>query len=220
MSGGAVQIAIKILIADDNSFIREGMNIILSSYDEFEVVALVENGQEAVNYCTTHTVDIALLDVRMPIMDGVDATKMIADNTAAKPVILTTFDDDEYITGAIRNGAKGYLLKNNDPGRIRDALKSVYYGTSIIQDEMLEKLRSSLMNQEDRSTPQMDVSEFTKREVEIMALIAKGYSNKDIASDMYISVGTIANYITTILQKTNLRHRTQIAVYFLTGKVY
>jgi|SRR5690625_887961 len=212
--------AIKVLIADDNSFIREGMNIILSSYDEFEVVALVENGQEAVNYCTTYTADIALLDVRMPIMDGVDATKMIADNTAAKPVILTTFDDDEYILGAIRNGAKGYLLKNNDPGRIRDALKSVYYGTSIIQDEMLEKLRSSLMNQEDRSAPQMDLSEFTEREVEIMALIAKGYSNKDIAGDMYISIGTIANYITTILQKTGLQHRTQIAVYYLTGKVY
>lgn len=211
---------IKVLIADDNSFIREGMNIILSSYDDFDIVALVKNGQEAVDYCTAHTVDIALLDVRMPIMDGVDATRIIADRTDAKPVILTTFDNDEYILGAIRNGAKGYLLKNNDPIHIRDALKSVYYGTSIIQDEMLEKLKTSLTAQEDRSTPQMDVSEFTEREVEIMALIAKGYSNKEIANDMYISVGTIANYITTILQKTGLQHRTQIAVYYLTGNVY
>lgn len=212
--------AIKILIADDNSFIREGMNIILSSYDDFEVVALVENGQEAVEYCTAHTVDIALLDVRMPVMDGVDATKEISERTDVKPVILTTFDDDEYILGAIRNGAKGYLLKNNDPNRIHDALKSVYYGTSIIQDEMLEKLRVGLRNQEDRNTPQMDVSGFTEREIEIMAFVAKGFSNKEIASKMYISEGTVANYITTILQKTHLSHRTQIAVYYLTGKVY
>lgn len=209
---------IKILIADDNSFIREGMKIILSSYEDFEVVALVENGQEAVDYCMAHMVDIALLDVRMPVMDGVAATKEIVDRTDAKPVILTTFDNDEYILGAIKNGAKGYLLKNNDPSHIRDALKSVYYGTSIIQDEMLEKLRSSLASHE--NTTPLDVSHFTEREQEIMAYIAKGFSNKEIAGHMYISVGTIANYITTILQKTGLNHRTQIAVYYLTGKVY
>lgn len=212
--------AIKILIADDNSFIREGMKIILSSYGDFDVVALVDNGQEAVDYCTSHTLDIALLDVRMPVMDGVDATKEIAERTDVKPVILTTFDNDEYIIGAIRNGAKGYLLKNNDPNRIRDALKSVYYGTSIIQDEMLEKLRAGLTEQKDRSMPQMDVRGFTEREIEIMAFIAKGFSNKEIAGRMYISEGTVANYITTILQKTHLSHRTQIAVYYLTGNVY
>lgn len=212
--------AIKILIADDNSFIREGMNIILSSYEDFEVVASVDNGQEAVDYCISHMVDIALLDVRMPITDGVAATKEIAEQTNTKPVILTTFDNDEYILGAIRNGAKGYLLKNNEPSHIRDALKSVYYGTSIIQDEMLEKLKTSLSNYENFETTPLDITGFTKREQEIMAYIAKGYSNKEIASHMYISVGTIANYITTILQKTGLQHRTQIAVYYLTGKVY
>lgn len=212
--------AIKILIADDNSFIREGMNIILSSYNEFEVVELVNNGQEAVDYCTAHTVDIALLDVRMPVMDGVAATKEITEQTNVKPVILTTFNNDEYILGAIRNGAKGYLLKNNEPNHIRDALKSVYYGTSIIQDEMLEKLKLSLSTEENNDASQIDVTEFTEREQEIMSYIAKGYSNKEIASHMYISVGTIANYITTILQKTELQHRTQIAVYYLTGKVY
>src|SRR5699024_7187619 len=189
-------------------------------FDDFEVVALVSDGQEAVSYCMSHPVDIALLDVRMPVMDGVAATKEISEQTDVKPVILTTFDNDEYILGAIRNGAKGYLLKNNDPNRIRDALKSVYYGTSIIQDEMLEKLKSSLTAEEGAHLPQMDVTGFTEREQEIMSYIAKGYSNKEIASHMYISVGTIANHITAILQKTGLQHRTQIAVYYLTGKVY
>ncbi|GGB40610.1 DNA-binding response regulator [Lentibacillus populi] len=212
--------AIKLIIADDNSFIREGLNIILSTYEEFEVLVLVNDGDEAVEYCKNHDVDIALLDVRMPRMNGVEATKQIVDTTGTKPVILTTFDDDEYILGAIKNGAKGYLLKNNDPERIRDALKSVYYGTSIIQDEMLDKLKSSLSNNEQVAEVKIDTSLFTKRELEIMAFIAKGYSNKEIAEHMYISGGTVANYITTILGKTGLKHRTQIAVYYLTGKVY
>ncbi|MEW9675768.1 response regulator transcription factor [Lentibacillus sp. L22] len=212
---------IKIIIADDNSFIREGLNIILSTYEEFEVLALVNDGQEAVEYCKEHDVDIALLDVRMPRMDGVEATKQIVESTKAKPVILTTFDDDDYILGAIKNGAKGYLLKNNDPERIRDALKSVYHGTSIIQDEMLDKIKSSLSSghQQEKET-KIDKNLFTERELEIMGYIAKGYSNKEIAEHMYISGGTVANYITTILGKTGLKHRTQIAVYYLTGNVY
>ncbi|WP_269409898.1 response regulator transcription factor [Lentibacillus daqui] len=212
---------IKIIIADDNSFIREGLNIILSTYEEFEVLALVNDGQEAVEYCKEHDVDIALLDVRMPRMDGVEATKQIVESTKTKPVILTTFDDDDYILGAIKNGAKGYLLKNNDPERIRDALKSVYHGTSIIQDEMLDKIKSSLSSghQQEKET-KIDKNLFTERELEIMGYIAKGYANKEIAEHMYISGGTVANYITTILGKTGLKHRTQIAVYYLTGNVY
>lgn len=215
---GEMQMTIKVIIADDNSFIREGMNIILSTYEEFKVVALVENGEEAVDYCKKHDVDIALLDIRMPIMDGVDATKEIVASSDTKPVILTTFDDDEYILGAIKNGAKGYLLKNNDPERVREALISVYHGTSIIQDVMLEKIKASLSNNKAQANINKDL--FTERELEIMAYVAKGYSNKEIAEHMYISGGTVANYITTILDKTNLKHRTQIAVYYLTGNVY
>ena len=130
---------IKVLIADDNSFIREGLKIILSTYEEFEVLDTVSDGKEAVDYCLAHEVDIALLDVRMPHMNGVEATKLIAEQTYTRPIILTTFDDDEYILDAIKNGAKGYLLKNNDPEQIRDAMKSVFHGNSILQDVILEK---------------------------------------------------------------------------------
>ncbi|MEN1968786.1 response regulator transcription factor [Lentibacillus sp. N15] len=212
--------AIRIMIADDNSFIREGLNIILSTYEEFEVLALVNDGLEAVEYCQSHAVDIALLDVRMPRMNGVEATKQIVASTKTKPVILTTFDDDDYILGAIKNGAKGYLLKNNDPERIRDALKSVYHGTSIIQDEMLDKIKSNLSTGKPEMETTIDRDLFTERELEIMSYIAKGYANKEIAERMFISGGTVANYITTILGKTGLKHRTQIAVYYLTGNVY
>ncbi|MBE6183084.1 response regulator [Heyndrickxia ginsengihumi] len=210
--------SIKLIIADDNSFIREGLKIILTSYDEFEVLDTVNDGQEAVEYCTDHDVDIALLDVRMPNLNGVEATKLITEQTNTKPIILTTFDDDEYIVDAVKNGAKGYLLKNNDPERIRDAIKSVYNGNSILQDIILEKIKGNLQKKEEVKT-KIDTSKFTERERDIMALIAKGYSNKEISKQLFISDGTVANYISSILGKTGLEHRTQIAIYYLTGKV-
>ncbi|PEZ07061.1 DNA-binding response regulator [Bacillus sp. AFS018417] len=209
---------IKVIIADDNSFIREGMKIILSTYAEFEVLVTVNDGQEALEYCKKHDVDIALLDVRMPNMNGVEATKLICEQTKTKPLILTTFDDDEYILDAVKNGAKGYLLKNNDPERIRDAIKSVYHGHTVIQDVVLDKIKSNLQENKEEE-PKIDKSLFTERELSIIALIAKGFSNKEISKQLFISEGTIANYITSILSKTGLEHRTQIAIYYLTGTV-
>ncbi len=209
---------IKILIADDNSFIREGMKIILNTYEEFEVVDTVNDGEEAVAYCKKHEVDIALLDVRMPNMNGVEATKFICEETKTKPLILTTFDDDEYILDAVKNGAKGYLLKNNDPERIRDAIKGGYNGQTVMQDVVLDKIKSNLMESKEEEC-KIDKSLFTERELSIIALIAKGFSNKEISKQLFISEGTIANYITSVLGKTGLEHRTQIAIYYLTGKV-
>jgi DNA-binding NarL/FixJ family response regulator len=209
---------IKILIADDNSFIREGMKIILSTYGEFEVLATVDDGKEAVEYCQHHQVDIALLDVRMPNLNGVEATKLLTETTKTKPMILTTFDDDEYIIDAIKNGAKGYLLKNTDPERIRDAIKSVYYGNTVMQDVVLDKVKAKMTGNA-KPEAKVDASLFTEREMDIMTLIAKGYSNKAISKELFISEGTVANYITSILGKTGLEHRTQIAIYFLTGSI-
>ncbi|MGR5941470.1 response regulator [Bacillus pacificus] len=209
---------IKILIADDNSFIREGMKIILNTYEEFEVVDTVNDGKEAVEYCKKNDVDIALLDVRMPNMNGVEATKFICEETKTKPLILTTFDDDEYILDAVKNGAKGYLLKNNDRERIRDAIKGVYNGQTVMQDVVLDKIKSNLMESKEEEC-KIDKSLFTERELSIIALIAKGFSNKEISKQLFISEGTIANYITSVLGKTGLEHRTQIAIYYLTGKV-
>lgn len=222
---------IKVLIADDNSFIREGMKIILTSFDEFEVVATVGDGAEAAAYCRGHEVDVALLDVRMPNMNGVEAARIIAAETGAKPLILTTFDDDEYILEAIKAGARGYLLKNNDPESIRDAIKSVYNDHRVLQDVVLDKIQSNLLNMAPpvssassapiaSSAGKIDRSLFTERELEIMAQIAKGLSNKEISKKLFLSEGTTANYITSILNKTGLGHRTQIAIYYLTGEVH
>lgn len=213
---------IKVIIADDNSFIREGMKIILTTFDEFDVVATVEDGQEAVAYCEAHEVDVALMDVRMPNLNGVEAAKQLTERTRTKTLILTTFDDDEYITDAILNGAKGYLLKNNDPERIRDAIKTVYHGHHVLQDVVLDKIKSGLSpgkpHKEDKAD-KFDRSLFTERELDIMALIAKGLANKEISKKLFISEGTIANHITSVLSKTGLEHRTQIAIFYLTGEV-
>lgn len=232
---------IKVLIADDNSFIREGMKIILTSFEEFEVVGTVEDGAEAVAFCRSHEVDVALLDVRMPNMNGVEATRLLTEQTSVKPLILTTFDDDESILEAVKSGARGYLLKNNDPERIRDAIKSVYHNHHVLQDVVLDKIKSNLVAGQGGTAPapsdppaasnksaspsaisrsggNIDRSLFTERELSIMEQIAKGLSNKEIAKKLFISEGTVANYITSILNKTALEHRTQIAIYYLTGE--
>ncbi|MFC5648173.1 response regulator [Paenibacillus solisilvae] len=213
---------IRVLIADDNSFIREGMRIILNTFQEFEVLDTVGDGKEAVDYCKANEVDVALLDVRMPTMNGVEATKLITEQTKTKPLILTTFDDDEYILDAIRFGAKGYLLKNNDPERIRDAIKSVHSGNNVLQDVVLDKLKTTMDGMAVKGSAAfespIDRTPFTERELEVMSLIAKGFSNKEISKELFISEGTTANYITSILNKTALEHRTQIAIYYLTGK--
>jgi DNA-binding NarL/FixJ family response regulator len=229
-------VKIKVLIADDNSFIREGMKIILSTFPDFDVVGVAEDGVEAVAFCRTHEVDVVLLDVRMPNMNGVEATRILTKETRVKPLILTTFDDDEFILEAVKAGAWGYLLKNNDPERIRDAIKSVHNNHHVLQDVVLDKIKSNLLSgagesgatRGETSTPSpatpysglsdSDRSLFTERELEVIAQIANGLSNKEISKKLFISEGTIANYITSVLNKTGLEHRTQIAIYYLTGE--
>jgi len=227
-------LTIRVLLADDNPFVREGMRIILSTFEGFEVTATVEDGEQAAEYCERHEVDVALLDVRMPKLNGVEAAKRIVERTRTRVLILTTFDDDEYIEEAIRNGAMGYLLKNNDPEKIRDAIRTVCNGHHVLQDAVMEKLAArrgigDAGRAEDRKSDDggsdgcglsaAERSKFTEREWEVMALIAKGMTNREIARALYLSEGTVANHITSILGKTGMTHRTQIAIYYLTGAV-
>lgn len=208
--------AIKLLIADDDSLIREGLKIILGLDEDFDIVACVENGLQAVEYCANNQVDVALLDVRMPVMNGVEAVREICTRTLTKPLILTTFDDDEFITDAVKYGAQGYLLKNNPPDTIKNAIKMVAGGSTVIQDVVLDKLREGLTSGGGRNS-RLDRSLFSERELEIMELIAKGLSNREVAKALFISEGTVANYLTSIFHKTGLEHRTQIAIYYLNG---
>ena len=207
--------SIRVLIADDDVLIREGLKIILQTDERFEVAACVENGLRAVEYCTREQVDVALLDVRMPVLDGLQAAREIAAKTQAKPLILTTFDDDSFILNAVKYGAKGYLLKGSSPLSIMDAIRIVHEGGTVMQDVAMDIIKSELSAGRKSNIPE---GLFTDRELEIVTLIAKGLSNREIAGTLFMSEGTIKNYISAILDKTNLEHRTQIAIYYLTGE--
>lgn len=207
---------IKILVVDDNSFITGGLEIILGTMDGMEVLGAAENGAEAVAFCQTHEVDVVLMDVRMPVMDGVEATKQITETTQTKVIILTTFDDDAFILKAIENGAKGYLLKNNDPQTIRNAITSVMQNQSIMQDEIWDKVKSALVSE---VKPDLSSLQLTARELDVMKAVASGLSNKEIAKNLFISEGTVANNISALLGKLGLDHRTQLAILYLTGRV-
>ncbi len=206
---------IRVLIADDDALIREGLKIIFQADGHFEVTACVENGLQAVQGCMDGQADVALLDVRMPVMDGLQAAREISGKTKTRVLILTTFDDDEFILNAIKNGARGYLLKNSPPARIMDAVKMVHDGGTVMQDVAMDKIREGLAGHKKENIP---AGLFTEREMEIIKLISKGLSNREIAGELYMSEGTVKNYISSILNKTGLEHRTQIAIYYLTGK--
>lgn len=208
---------IKVIIADDSDFVRDGMKIILEVDEDFEVLGCAANGREAVELARNARPDVVLMDIQMPEMDGIEATKIIVEENLGKVLILTTFDDDQLVQKALQNGAKGYLIKNHTPEHLKQMIKSVQQGTGVMEEKMLESLaRGALSGKEVGGG--FDASGYTERELEIVKAVADGLSNKEIAARLYISEGTVKNYITTILSKENLSHRTALAVYYLTGK--
>lgn len=203
----------KVLIVDDDALIRESLSVLLGLDEAIEVVGTAANGQEAYDLCCTLAPEIVLMDVRMPIMDGVLGTKLIKSSfKQIKVVILTTFKDDEYIKEALKNGAEGYILKNQSSDSIIDSLKAVSKGNIVFEKNVAETISSLL--QEDKKNPQIDCS-LTEREDDILKLIAEGFSNKEIAGKLFLGEGTIRNYVTALLEKLELRDRTQLAIFYL-----
>ncbi|WP_326511801.1 response regulator transcription factor [Clostridium intestinale] len=205
---------INIVIVDDDALIRESLKIILSMNENLNIIGTFDNALKAMDECKKQPIDIVLLDVRMPIINGVEATKEFVKFKNTKVIILTTFDEDEYVREGIRNGASGYLLKNTPPEEIVDAINLVYRGNNVYGREIIDKLKESLENK-----TSIDRTLFTERELQIMELISEGLSNKEISNRLFISEGTTKNYISSILSKTSLNHRTQIAIYYLKGRM-
>lgn len=207
---------IKVAIVDDDDLIRESLKIIVGSNEDIDVKGTFKNGQELLKYLEGSYLDVVLMDIRMPILNGVETlAEMRRRDCMTKVIVLTTFDEDEYIEKSLNQGAIGYLLKNTTPDKIIDTIKMAYNGISVIQEDILKRYKEI-----GQSTPKgkIDKSLFTDREYEVIVGISQGLSNKEISKKLFISEGTVKNYITSILNKTDLKHRTQIAVYYYTGE--
>lgn len=202
-----------ILIVDDDALIREGLEILLEMEAGFTVVGSASNGQEALERCGELKPDLVLMDIRMPVMDGVLSTKRIKEQFKdIKVVILTTFKDEEYINEAILNGAEGYILKNQTSDSLIGSLKAVMKGNMVLEKDVADTL-SNLLKAPRKKAPSQE--NFTDREMGILSRIAQGQSNKEIAKDLYLSEGTVRNYTAGLLEKLGLRDRTQLAIYYL-----
>ena len=205
---------IKVIIADDSAFVREGMKVILEMDDKFQIMGCAANGEEAVLLGRETGCDVVLMDIQMPVMSGIEATKIFSTENLGKVLILTTFDDYELVEQAIKCGAKGYLIKNHTPEQLKQMIVSIYNGVNIIDEQVYDKFVDLGIRPNDN----FDGKKYTKRELEIVEAIAEGLSNREISGKLFISEGTVKNYISTILDKEGLSHRTQLAVYYLTGR--
>ncbi|MGG3507661.1 response regulator transcription factor [Paenibacillus lautus] len=210
---------ISVLIVDDDPFIRESLKLLVGMDPDIEVSAVAEHGEEALALLEEGLpVDVVLMDIRMPVCDGVEGTRRIRErHSDVRVLMLTTFDDDDYIVEALRNGASGYLLKNIPPDRIIQGIKTVHDGNMLIHPDIARKLTGMLRPTSQPVPKAAELEQFglTPAEKKVVVLIADGLSNKEIAGQLFLSEGTVKNYVTEILGKLNLRDRTQIAIFYL-----
>ena len=209
---------VKVLIADDQELIRESLKIILDSKPDIEVTDAVSDGLEVIRSVREKRPDIILLDIRMPRLDGVSCTKIIKEGYPdIKIIILTTFDDDEYVFNALNYGASGYLLKGISMDSLVEAINTVYQGQAMINPDIASKVlkffSKMAVNNETIHVPLENVKMITKNEWTIIKEVSKGKSNKEIAKDLSFSEGTVRNYLSNILDKLELRDRTQLAIW-------
>lgn len=206
---------IRILIADDDAIIREGLKMILETQEDMEFLGAAKDGRQAVEWCRVHKPDVAMLDIRMPGMDGIQAAEEIMNKNLSKPLLLTTFDEPELILRALKTGVNGYILKNSPAERILHAVRVIHSGGTVFQADILDYIRSQIS---ERTTGNHIFELLSPREMDIVKLIAEGLSNKEIGERLFLTNGTVRNHISTILEKTGLEHRTQIAIKYLMGR--
>jgi len=204
--------SIRVLVADDQSMVRAGFRMLLSGEQDIEVVAEASNGLEAVDKAARFHPSVVLMDIRMPELDGLEATRRIlaADNTA-RILILTTFDLDEYIYEALEAGASGLVLKDDPPEQLIAAVRTVAAGDALLSPTITKRVIKHFTRISRRAPPK-EIDELTAREREVFRLIAAGHSNTEIAQELYISDTTVKTHVTHIFQKLNLRDRVQAVV--------
>jgi DNA-binding NarL/FixJ family response regulator len=210
---------IRVLIVDDQMLFREGLATLLSVWDDIEVVGEASNGADALEQAASLSPDVVLMDLRMPVLNGVAATRRLGlEQPAAKVIVLTTFDDDEHIFEALRAGATGYLLKDVSSDKLVEAIRATARGDSFLQPSVASKVLAQFARMVPRtdsaeSDPQASLVEpLSDREMEVLQLVAAGATNKEIAARLFLAEGTVKNHVTNILGKLGVRDRTQAAL--------
>jgi DNA-binding NarL/FixJ family response regulator len=204
--------SIKVLVADDQSMVRAGFRMLLSGEDDIDVVAEAHNGAEAVEKAARFDPTVVLMDIRMPELDGIEATRRIlAADKGARILILTTFDLDEYVYEALAAGASGFVLKDDPPEQLIAAVRTVAAGEALLSPGITKRVISTFARGPRPEVPK-EFAELTAREQEVFRALARGLSNVEIGTSLYISETTVKTHVTHILQKLNLRDRVQLVV--------
>ncbi len=203
---------ITVLIVDDQAMVRGGLRLILEAEDDIIVVAEAENGEEGVRLARRERPDVVLMDVRMPVMDGLEATRQITEQIeSTRVIVLTTFDLDEYVYGALRNGASGFLLKDADGDQLVEAIRVIASGDALIAPSVTRRLISEFADRPALAEIK-GIDELTEREVEVLGLVAKGLANSEIGETLFVSESTVKTHVSHILTKLQLRDRVQAVV--------
>jgi DNA-binding NarL/FixJ family response regulator len=205
---------IRVLVADDQALVRGGFRSILETQPDIDVVGEAEDGQDAVEQCATALPDVVLMDIRMPRLDGLGATAtIVAAPSPPKVLILTTFDLDDYVYQALRAGASGFLLKSAPPRELADAIRTIASGDALLSPSITRRLIEDYVKRPRRQTsPGVEFDRLTPREAEVLRLIARGFSNAEIAARLHLSEPTVKTHVTRMLAKLNVRDRVQAVV--------
>ncbi|MBS4456168.1 response regulator transcription factor [Tuanshanicoccus lijuaniae] len=200
---------IKIVIADDEQLIRSGLKLMLNTFSDIDVVGVASNGQEALEQCQQHEVDVVLMDIRMPKVNGIEGTKLVKTHFPDVAVlIVTTFQDSDYILKAMNEGASGYLLKDSDYDEIYQAIKTVAAKQIVLDAAVTKQLL-----QQSSPTKSEVATQLSAKEIQLLSAIAHGLNNKEIAQQLFLAEGTVKNNISQLLVKLDLRDRTQLAIF-------
>lgn len=212
--------SIKVLIVDDHALLREGLIKILSLENDLEIIGEASDGEEAIILARRLIPDIILMDINMPGINGIEATKIIkAELPQIGIIALTIHDDEEYIFELVRVGVSGYVLKDIQPERLVAAIKDVAQGKSVIHPDITAKLLGEFNRLSERKARPSSFDDLTMRELDVLELIAKGMANRDIAQSLFISEKTVKNHVTNIFRKLSVEDRTQAALYAIKNKL-
>ncbi|GAA1364188.1 response regulator transcription factor [Catellatospora chokoriensis] len=210
------------LVADDQEIVRTGLAMILDAQPDLEVVATAADGLEAVRLAERLRPDVCLLDVRMPVLDGIAATRRLAGPGVDRPlavVVITTFDLDEYVYGALRAGARGFLLKDAGPALLSQAIHAAAKGDALIAPSVTTRLLHAFARQDQQVTPRQPVEPLTEREEQVLGALAAGRTNTEIAADLFISLSTVKTHVGSLMAKLGVRNRVEAAIWaYETGR--